>query len=194
MKKYIFSISMVFSLCFIFSTTLISQGTDEKKVEEKKSTSTEAIPEGYGKLKWGISLKEAKANIFGKIIFTDEKKILISQDNELKYYYGFFYNEEKSKEELFYVSLKFPYLSLEEIKKKVTDKYGEPKTENLTENQGLITWYSDTTIIILIIDNYENKPFCRKIVYLNKEISKKLDEEEKKFFFKKDKANLDKLP
>lgn len=54
---------------------------------------TEKIPDGYGNLTWGMYISEARDKIAGILTYTDEKTIIVSKDNEVEYYYGFFYKE-----------------------------------------------------------------------------------------------------
>lgn len=147
------------------------------------------IPDGYGNLKWGTVLSNAKTNITGKIVYTDEKKVILTKDGELEYKYGFFFIEPDTTEsaaegKLFYISIRFPYLSFDEVKAKIEGKYGEPTSENLKNNQGAIAWDSEKTILIMWVDRYENKPFCPKLIYVSKEIAKQLNEYQIKVFNK----------
>ena len=116
--------------------------------------------DGFGNVKWGSSLNDVKSSIIGKIVFTDEEKILVSRDGDIEYLYGFFFrgietgtlepaeavpmqqndntaekpaepaaktaeSDIKAKDsKLFYVAVKFPYLSKDDVKKKLEEKYG----------------------------------------------------------------------
>lgn len=185
----------------IFSISITTFAQDEKTTppaDTKEEKKTSKIPEGYGELTWGTLLSDAKAKIMGKLVFTDEKKIILSRDGDLQYRYGFFYidpaaapgtekkktegsegttTEETKKDEgkLFYVSLQFPYLTMEEVVKKMTEKYGEATSSNVRDNQGAMAWDSEKTIVVIWIDEYEKKPFCRRITYLSKDIAKELN-------------------
>jgi hypothetical protein len=178
--------------------------------EEKSSTRTVALPGGYENVTWGIKLSEARNKIKGKLVFTDEKTLIISREEgmeNLEYYYGFFYidpaieagaagtkpadgttgtttgGQEKADEgKLFYVEMKFPYLSMEEVQKKIESKYGTYTDKNLIKDQGAIAWNGDTTIIIMWVDRYENKPFCRRITYIDKRITKELSDYQYRVF------------
>ncbi len=151
--------------------------------------------EGFGNLKWGATIEEAKAGIIGKIIYTDEKKVLISRDGDIEYIYGFFYkgqdtpepdttqgeavqaDADKAKESrLFYVSVKFPYLTKDEVKKKIEEKYGPATGEDIRNNKGAIIWDSAKSVIIMWVDNYENKPYCMKINYYSKDIAREVND------------------
>jgi hypothetical protein len=161
---------------------------------------TEKLPDGYGSLTWGMYLSEARDKITGTLTYTDEKTLIVSKDKEMQYYYGFFYKapsadaetvkkedttaadkqpetvQEKDEGKLFYVSLNFPYLDKDQVYEKIQKKYGKHTGENLKDNQGAIAWDSQNTVVIMWIDRYEKKPFCRKIIYISKPISKELNE------------------
>ena len=187
--------AIIILLIFLSGAIAAQQEKKTPPAEEKKKSTS--LPEGYGSLTWGTMLSEAKAKIVGRLFFTDDKKIIISRDGDLEYRYGFFYidpavspgaekksdekeekaNEETQKDEgkLFYVSLQFPYLTMTEVMKKMKDKYGEPTSSNVKDNQGAMAWDSDKTIVVIWIDRYEKKPFCRRITYLSKDIAKELN-------------------
>lgn len=190
------------------------KGTDAGAAKEKKVASN--IPSGYENIAWGVKLSEARDKIKGKLVYTDDKSIIISKDGDLEYYYGFFYvdpalestisgkqtdKEEVKKEtepkegekrsetgekadegKLFYVALKFPYLSMEEVRKKIEAKYGPSTNENLHKMQGAIAWNGENTIVIMWVDRYENKPYCRRITYVDKKITKELSDYQFKVF------------
>jgi hypothetical protein len=42
--------------------------------------------------------------------------------------------------------------------------------------QGALAWNGEKTIIIMWVDRYEDKPYCGRITYVSKEISKELNE------------------
>jgi hypothetical protein len=171
------------------------------------------IADGYGDLKWGTETSKAKPSIKGKIKFTDEKKVIISNDGEIEYYYGFFYKdpsgEEKAAEtdkkqaqpqtqqkdegRLYYIALKFPYLALEKVKDLMIKKYGQSTGESLKNNQGSISWDSADSVIILWVDRYENNPFCRRITYISKKIAKETNEYQNTIFNKTEIEILNKL-
>jgi hypothetical protein len=213
-----------FLIIFIFIMTL-SYGQQTKGAKdtdrdtEKKQKVISSIPNGYEKLAWGVKLSEARDKIKGKLVFTDDKSIIISKDGDLEYYYGFFYIDpalesgdaakkesdtkegEKKKEsadkvdegKLFYVALKFPYLSMDEVKKKIESKYGPSTNENLHNMQGAVAWNGENTIVIMWVDRYENKPFCRRITYVNKKITKELSDYQFKVFNRVELAILKQL-
>ncbi|HOO71252.1 MAG TPA: hypothetical protein PK926_05775 [Spirochaetota bacterium] len=161
--------------------------------QEKKET--KSIPEGYGSVTWGALLSAVRDNIRGKLVFTDEKSVIVSKENELKYTYGFFYvdpeksaaakpAEEKDAAEkqktdegkLFFVILSFPYLSLSDVQKKYEEKYGTPSIENIEKNQGAIAWNDAKSIIVIWVDDYEGKPYCRRVSYVSKDIAKEVND------------------
>ena len=197
----------LFAVLILFLFTIAYGQVKEDKKESKDTKLIANIASGYENVTWGVKLSEARDKIKGKLVFTDEKSIIISKDGELEYHYGFFYvdpalesaetgkeavkteTEEKKKEAekvdegtLFYVALKFPYLSMDEVKKRLEDKYGLSTNENLHKMQGAIAWNGENTIIIMWVDRYENKPFCRRITYVDKRITKELSDYQFKVF------------
>ncbi len=189
--------------------------TDTEAAREKKAISN--VPNGYESIAWVVKLSDARDKIKGKLVFTDDKSIIISRDGDLEYYYGFFYidpalessdtgkqgeKKEAEKKEagsregekktgtaekadegkLFYVALKFPYLSMDEVKKKIEDKYGPSTNENLHKMQGAVAWNGENTIVIMWVDRYENRPFCRRITYVDKKITRELSDYQFKVF------------
>lgn len=177
--------------------------TENKDTNQPADTDvkTEKIPDGYGNLSWGIYLSEAKDKIAGALTYTDDKRVIVSKDKELEYHYGFFYKEpsadkaeikkeetaagtdkqaetvqEKDEGRLFYVSISFPYLDKDKVYEKILKKYGKHTGENIKDNQGAIAWDSQNTVIIMWVDRYEKKPYCRRIIYISKPISKELNE------------------
>jgi len=208
MKKITFAILVP---VFIFTALLAP-------AQESGGTTAKNLPDGYGNISWGTMLSDARDKINGKLAYTDERKIILSKDGELQYIYGFFYidpaaipdgvekkeessapagtaspEEKKDEGKLFYVALKFPYIAMDDVKKKLTEKYGESSSENMKDNQGAMAWDSDNTIIIMWVDRYEKKPFCRRITYISKEIAKELNEYQFKVFNKTELEILKKL-
>lgn len=190
--------SIVLILLVLISMTSLAQEDKRTPADTAEKKKTSAIPDGYGSLTWGTLLSQVKEKITGKLVFTDEKKVIISRDGNLEYRYGFFYidpavapatekkppegtagtappAEKKDEGKLFYVSLQFPYLSMKEVMDKMEAKYGEATSSNIKDNQGALAWDSEKTIIIVWIDRYEKKPFCRRITYLSKAIAKELN-------------------
>ncbi|MBN2041721.1 MAG: hypothetical protein JW864_16920 [Spirochaetes bacterium] len=156
---------------------------------------SQANMDGFGSVKWGNSIEEVKGGIVGKIYYTDDKKVLISKDGDIEYLYGFFYigpyaknaelpsedtrenkTEQVKNSRLFYVSVKFPYLAMSDVKKKIEEIYGPATGEDMKDNKGAIVWDSEKTTVIMWVDNYEKKPFCMKINYFSKEIAKEVND------------------
>ena len=191
--------AITFCLFFlIFSVAVLSQKKGSKTKRAAKN-----IPAGFGSLNWGTLISKAKGNVLGKIVFSDNKKIIKSRDGDIDYLYGFFYVDPAVVKKaspsatlegkLFYVSIGFPYLSMDDVKKKIEGKYGSPNGENVKNNQGAMLWDSEKTTIVMWIDEYEKKPFCRKITYVGKEIAKEINEYQKKVFNRKELEILEKL-
>jgi hypothetical protein len=218
-------------ILFLFTIANGQDKGDKKEIKDNKLITN--ITNGYENVTWGVKLSDARDKIKGKLVFTDEKSIIISKDGELEYYYGFFYvdpaiesvetgkeadkkeavKKEAEKKEadaketakktseaekvdegkLFYVALKFPYLSMDEVKKRIEDKYGPSTNENLHKMQGAIAWNGENTIIIMWVDRYENKPYCRRITYVDKRITKELSDYQLKVFNRVEIAILRKL-
>ncbi len=188
----------------IFLLFLAIAVSGQVKKDQKEGGVVRNIPDGYEGIQWGTLVSSARDKIKGKLSFSDDKTLIISKEGELAYHYGFFYEEpglrkselkEGQKKEtekaagekkekgdkadegkLFYVALRFPYLTSEEVRKKIEDKYGPHTNENIANNQGALAWNGEKTIIIMWVDRYENKPFCGKITYLSKEIAKELND------------------
>ncbi len=193
-------------LTVLLFSSLYSQETVETENRDQIKQSEESvIPSGYGEAVWGSYLTDVREKISGRLVFTDEKKIIKSRDGDLEYDYGFFYRDplltgeridvsdqadnasdntndavatEEVKDEgtLFYVSLKFPYLDQNLVYNKIKEKYGIHSSENIKDNQGAMAWDSDKTVILMWVDQYEGKPYCRRIVYVSKEIAAQLNE------------------
>lgn len=202
-------------LCCVFATAQLfgqtAGRTTQRNAGANNANQPAALPEGYGKLAWNVNVTQARDQVEGKLYFTDDKQIIISKDGELEYYYGFFYvdptqipaeenagnandntaNIDEGK--LFYVSLKFPYLSMETVKAKLNEKYGEESFSDMKNNRGAIAWESEKTIVIMWIDEYEKRPFCRKINYLSRETIKELNDYVYKVFNKTELEVIKKL-
>ncbi|MCL2026568.1 MAG: hypothetical protein FWG92_07175 [Leptospirales bacterium] len=184
MKKII----ILYLLLAVSLLPLFAQQNNQQGAQNQQRT---AIPEGYGSLTWGTMLSAAKDKIEGKLAFTDDQRVIISKDGELEYYYGFFYMDPAKYErdaqandgnaqtgdegKLFYVALKFPYLTAESIREKLVGKYGDPVFEEIINGRGPVAWDSDKTIMIMWVDLYEGKPYCRRITYISKETTKELN-------------------
>jgi hypothetical protein len=73
---------------------------------------------------------------------------------------------------------------MDDVRNKIQEKYGPPGGEAIEKNQGAYLWDSPKTTIIMWVDQYEKKPFCRKITYIGKEISREVNEYQKQIFNK----------
>lgn len=205
MMKRFFIAAIILTVC-----SLHSQEKNDPKGDKSK------IPDGYGKVKWGAPLTSVKNDISGKLTYTDDKTVIISKEGEIEYHYGFFYidpasapiatekksaedknaakpDEKKDEGELFYVAIKFPYLSREEVQARIEKNYGSPLAENVKNHQGAVAWNSDQTIIIMWLDRYENKPYCRRITYISRKIADKMNTHQRNIFKKAELDILDKL-
>jgi hypothetical protein len=210
-------------LFFIIIIFIFTIANGQEKKESSESKTIKAISGGYESISWGTKLSDAREKIKGKLVFTDDKSVIISKDGDLEYNYGFFYvdpvkagayeaaeaakketvkkeaetksaeSEKADEGKLFYVALKFPYLSMEEVRKRIEDKYGAATNENLHNLQGAIAWNGESSIIIMWVDRYENKPFCRRITYVDKKITKELGDYQFKVFNKVELAILRQL-
>lgn len=148
--------------------------------------------DGFKNIAWGAPLSSVRGGILGKMVYTDEKKVIVSRDGDIEYLYGFLYRdpaitgpaggEKEAKADasavegrLFFVAIRFPYLGLNEVRKKIQDTYGPPTGETIKDNQGALVWDSEKTTIILWVDRYEKKPFSRKITYVSKQMIRELE-------------------
>lgn len=217
MKRVSLLLTAIFMIVSIQSG--MPQTKKDKKADEK---ARKGGGQGFGSVSWGSDIVKAKDSVLGKITYSDDKTLIVSKDGDVEYYYGFFYidpaagkgedakkagskDTDKGKKaekkspppapetQLFYVALIFPYVALEDVKKKMTEKYKEPTGENIKENQGALVWDSGQTLIVLWVDQYEKKPFCRKITYLSKEMSQKIKEYQQKAFSTKEREILNRI-
>jgi hypothetical protein len=145
--------------------------------------------EGYSKAKWGSPMATVENEVLGKISFTDDKRVIEARDGDLSYHYGFFYKEKIGKDNkteqetrLFFVNVQFPYLNTSDIAKKLEEQYGAPTGDSVKNNSGALTWEFEKTTIILWVDQYERKPFSRKITYLSKDLTRELADYLKELF------------
>jgi len=200
------TLKMITMICIVF---LISPSFAQNQGNQKKQPSS-TIPGGFGSLQWGATLDDTKSKVTGKITYIDEKRVIMSKEHNIEYTYGFFHIDpsiagpaapqpgnktagknanKKSPQpaasqqpQLYFVLVKFPYLAMDDVKKKIVDKYGPPTGENIHKNQGALIWDSENTAIIMWVDRYEKLPFCRKITYLGKQLAKDVNEYQKKIF------------
>lgn len=185
---------IIFSVTIVFSQTNEEPKPTEEKTEEKTEVKNTAnLPDGFENLAWGSVFENVKNSVKGKLLFADDNKLIVSKDIEITYKYGFFYKdpevmqgkkdssaedttdaEKGSEARLFFVAVEFPYLPLKDVREKTISKYGPPTIESINKNKGALVWESEKTTVIMWVDSYEKKPFCRKINYISKEISKEL--------------------
>ena len=192
-------------LLLLIVTSIAAQDNkkDDKKKEDK-NTKKANLPAGYESITWGTLLSKVKSSIKGKIQFTDEKTVIISKKSEITYKYGFFFIDperikvEKDKKKdlpnegkLFFVALKFPSLPYEEVKKQIEKKFGPSTNENIINNQGSVAWNSDKTVLVLWVDRFENKKYCRRITYVSKDIAKEIDKYYKNLYFYKEQKTIE---
>jgi hypothetical protein len=119
----------------------------------------------------------------------------------MEYLYGFFYadpvlaqgGQPASEARLFYVAVQFPYLPMDQVRKKIEERYGPPNGENIKDNQGALVWDSAKTTVIMWVDRYEKKPFCRKINYVGKDLAREINEYQTMIFNKTELEILKKL-
>jgi hypothetical protein len=196
--------------------------TEEKSAEESKTVTENvskeenkgAIFDGFTGIAWGTTFNKVKDAVKGKIVYANEKKVIVTKVGEMTYRYGFFFQdievvgdmqaatpeapetetaaEEQPEARLFYAVIEFPYLAMKNLKDKYVAKYGEPSAENIKKHRGVIIWESEKTLIIVWIDNYEDRSYSRKINYISKDISKELNSYYYKLFNKKELEILNK--
>ncbi len=85
---------------------------------------------------------------------------------------------------LYYVMIKFPYLTMDDVRNKIQERYGAPNGESIKNNQGALIWDSQKTTIIMWVDSFEKKPFSRKITYIGKDLAREVNEYQKQIFNK----------
>jgi hypothetical protein len=86
----------------------------------------------------------------------------------------------------FYSVVEFPYVSMDDITKKITETYGDPTARSIKDNQGALIWDSEKTTLVMWVDRYEGKPFCRKLNYYSKDIVTDLNEYYRQMFNRKE--------
>ena len=193
MKKHLailITILAVLTVSFLFS--------QETQREAAK------LPEGYGDAKWGTSMDEVKSAIIGKITYTDDERIIITKDEHIEYRYGFFYkdpqkiaaeapnnepnnnpnNEETPDKILYYVSVRFPYLPVDEVRAKLEAEYGAVTIDNVSKNKGAIGWLGEKTLALIYVNEYENKQYVAKVTYVSTDIIKQVNDYENSVFNK----------
>lgn len=194
-----------------------SKTEDKKAVKEDKKINTK-VEDGFEGAQWNKLLSEIQSSIKGRLQYTDNKTIIISRDGEVEYTYGFFYIEPEKEEDtagkektdktdkgekkadekkadegkLFYVSVGFPYVPVKEVRIRM-EKYGDPTDERIVDKKGVIAWNGNKTIIMMMVDQYRNESYCRRIVYVNKEIIEDVKKEKERIFRKTEREVLEKL-
>lgn len=184
------AIAIILLLCAAVSGPILAQAVKEKAPDKaEKKEAAKNVADGFDRVKWGAGLAAVKSEVLGKLSYTDEKKVVISRDGDIEYLYGFFYKEVVSaaaggspEARLFYVSVGFPYLAKDDVAKKLSDRYGPATGETIKANKGALVWDSEKTTVILWVDEYEKRPFSRKITYVGKEIAKEVNEYQKEVF------------
>lgn len=198
----------VFCFMVVIMVTAKAQNNNDGTTGAKPGNTS--LPNGYGELSWGSYFSDAREKVKGTIMHYDENNRIVTRDGEIKYIYGYFYPDpevvsgknksgdaETTKKEtpsrLYYVMIRFPYVFMEDVKKKVVDKYGQPQGESMRDNQGAYIWESDQTTVIMWVDSYNEKPYCRKITYMSKVIARDINEYRKVLFTSKEREILRKL-
>lgn len=207
MKKISVSVA-VFTFIVSFIIAINAQNNNETATDTKKGNTS--LPNGYGDLSWGSYFSDAREKVKGTIVHHDENNRIVSREGEIKYIYGYFYpdpevvsgevkDDEKDSTEketparLYYVMIRFPYVSMPDVKKKMVDRYGQPQGESVRDNQGAYIWESDQTTVIMWVDSYNDKPYCRKITYMSKVIARDINEYRKVLFTSREREILRKL-
>lgn len=205
MKKFLLITAVIMSISSgsVMAQNVSTPTTNNPAVENKNTAATPAekiaLPDGYNELAWGNSLTDVKGKVQGKLIYSDDKNIIISRDDNIEYRYGFFTpastdeNVTPPEPRLFYVIIQYPYLSLADVKKKVEGKYGSSTGEDLKRNQGVVVWETPKTMLVIWVDNYKNNPYTRKISYISKEIGTAATAYQNSLFTGKEKKVLEKL-
>jgi len=191
MKKYLTIIMIIAA-----ATTLFSQGTPQGTQQGREAAK---LPEGYGNARWGAAMDAVKTNIIGKITYTDDEKVIITKDEHIEYTYGFFYmdpqkiagpetvnnnpnNQETPSGILYYVSVKFPYLPIEQVRNKLETQYGVVTIDNVSKGRGIIGWSNDKTIAIIYVNEYEGKQYAARVIYVSTETIKQVNDYETSVF------------
>jgi hypothetical protein len=178
--------AVLLSLCIAGAAgALLAQDAPKADKDKKEAApvSDKKGVEGYSKAKWGSAMAAVKNDLMGKISYTDDKRLIQTRDGDITYSYGFFYKEKPGKDNkpeqetrLFYVNVQFPYLSMKDVAKKLEDQYGAPTGDSVKDNAGYMLWEFEKTTIILWVEQYEKKPFTKKITYMSKDLTKELED------------------
>jgi hypothetical protein len=222
------------ALIAFLTLPILAQNNQNPPENQPTANETARAP---GQVEWGSAFNTVRENIKGELKYYNENKIIVSQEGEITYSYGFFFADpemigEESTDtatqpaqqgqpaqgnqgadqnpaanpnqqaqaqpqandpQFSYVIMQFPYLSMDEIKAKYVEKYGEPSSQLIENNSGVIIWESEETLIAMWIDEYEDQPYCRKINYLSKEFTEKLADYNFKIFNQKEIDTLNRL-
>ncbi len=202
MKRFIegfLAICILAACSSLFAQTAPARRTPPPTVKEtpaakEPARATAKSIDGFNKTKWGDSLNSVKNNVLGKITYTDERKIITSRDGDIEYIYGFFVRETapaadtgdtaaaEVEPRLYYVAVRFPYLAMDEVNRRIQDQYGPFTGETLKDNQGARIWDSGKSTVVMWVDRYERKPYSRKITYVGKEIAKEVNKYQEEVF------------
>lgn len=208
----------IFALCLAASTAAYSQNAAPAPAQPAQAASQTKTPvAGFGGATWGQPITEVRKAVKGKIVFDDEKKLILSRDGEITYRYGFFYKQDADKPEqpasaaqpaganasqpqqnpeesrFFYAISEFPYISVDRIREKLAAQYGEPTGDTIKNAQGALVWDSGSGVAVAWVDAYEKKPYCRKISYISKDIAKELNKYIDDVFSKKERSVIKNL-
>lgn len=168
-------------------------GTADAGTAAAGGSASASLPAGYADVNWGDEYTAVKDKVKGKVVFADENRMIVSRDSEITYRYGFFYIDPERVSDmpnagaparLFFTTIAFPYLPSDDIRKKIAEKYGEPTGDNISKNRGAMFWEGEKTIVVMWVDEYEKKPFCRKVDYFSKDIVKELKDYKTRIFNK----------
>jgi len=198
----------VFCFMVVIMVTVKAQNNNDGTTGAKPGNTS--LPNGYGELSWGSYFSDAREKVKGTIMHYDENNRIVTREGEIKYIYGYFYpdpevvsgknksgdaetTEKEAPSRLYYVMIRFPYVFMEDVKKKVVDKYGQPQGESMRDNQGAYIWESEQTTVIMWVDSYNDKPYCRKITYMSKVIARDINEYRKVLFTSKEREILRQL-
>ena len=163
---------------------------------QEQTGSTANLPQGYGDARWGTTMDEVRSAIIGRLVFIDDERIIISRDGDIEYTYGFFYaepqivtlmnpeiaaninpaSEESNNSTLFYVSVKFPFLPIDQVRTKFEAQYGAVTIDEVNKNRGVVGWLSENTLALIYINEYEDKQYTARITYVSREIVNRLNE------------------
>ncbi len=178
--------AVLLSLCIAGAAGALHAQDAPKADKDKKETAPSEKKggvEGYSKAKWGSAMAAAKNDLTGKIVYTDDKRVIQTRDGDITYSYGFFYKEKPGKDNkteqetrLFYVNVQFPYLSMQDVAKKLEAQYGAPTGDSVKNNSGAMIWEFEKTTIIMWVEQYEKKPFTKKITYMSKELTREISD------------------